>query len=197
MTDADNGMNTEDLPVFESFSSIPRMSRQCVITEKIDGTNSLVHILEDGRVLAGSRSRYISPGKGTDNFGFAKWVLEHEEELRALGAGKHWGEWWGSGIQRGYGLTNGDKRFSLFNTALWVDDNVRPKCCGVVPVLFSGPFTTEVVDITLTSLLVHGSQASPGFMNPEGVVVYHEAAKHYFKKTFENDGHKFERLRID
>lgn len=39
------------------------------LTEKIDGTNAQVYIADDGRVVAGSRTRWISPED--DNFGFA------------------------------------------------------------------------------------------------------------------------------
>ncbi|HLE80817.1 MAG TPA: RNA ligase family protein, partial [Dehalococcoidia bacterium] len=102
-----------DLEDFQEFGKIYRLSRDCIITEKIDGTNAQVVVLEDGRVLAGSRNRWITPE--ADNFGFARWVKEHEEELRSLGPGRHYGEWWGSGIQRGYGLK--EKRFSLFNVS--------------------------------------------------------------------------------
>ena len=56
-----------------------------------------------------------------------------------LGVGQHFGEWWGFGIQRGYGLH--ERRFSLFNTGRWSDPAVRPACCGVVPVLADGDFT--------------------------------------------------------
>jgi len=36
-----------------------------------------------------------------------------------------------------------------------------------------------------------GSYAAPGFMQPEGVVVYHKASGQVFKKTPDkNDGHK-------
>ena len=40
---------------FESFPSISRLSRQCVVTEKIDGTNAQVFVGDDGVVRAGSR----------------------------------------------------------------------------------------------------------------------------------------------
>ena len=33
----------------------------------------------------------------------------------------------------------------------------------------------------------HGSYAAFDFMEPEGIVIYHTAAKQYFKKTFEKD----------
>jgi hypothetical protein len=34
-----------------------------------------------------------------------------------------------------------------------------------------------------------GSAAAPGYMNPEGIVIYHlgKTKDTYFKKTFEND----------
>lgn len=175
------------LPPFEAFESIARLSRNCVITEKIDGTNAQVCVLEDGRVVAGSRTRWITPTD--DNAGFAKWVSEHDEELRVgLGVGRHYGEWWGAGIQRRYGLK--EKRFSLFNVGRWGDADVRPECCHVVPVLFEGIFTTDAVDGALAKLATEGSRAAPGFMDPEGVVVYVAAARKLFKKTLKGDEHK-------
>lgn len=183
-------------PEFKEFASIARLSREMIVTEKIDGTNAQVHITEDGLIFAGSRSRWIWPEM--DNFGFAAWVRDHAEELKALGPGSHYGEWWGSGIQRGYGLPKGEKRFSLFNVARWADERdrekypaERPACCGVVPVLAREPFTTARVDELLESLAKYGSLAAPGFLKPEGVVVFHIASGQLFKKTLDkNDGHK-------
>jgi hypothetical protein len=168
---------------FVEFDKIARMSRNCVVTEKIDGTNASITITEEGLFLVGSRTRWITTTD--DNFGFAKWAAANEEELRKLGPGSHYGEWWGSGIQRGYGLK--EKRFSLFNTSRWSDDALRPTCCGVVPVLYSGEFDTKWITDVLENLSVVGSQAAPGFMKPEGVVIWHEAARTYFKKTIEKD----------
>jgi hypothetical protein len=37
---------------FQPFAKIARLSRECVITEKIDGTNAQVYIDESGEVLA-------------------------------------------------------------------------------------------------------------------------------------------------
>ena len=76
---------------FVEFKKIYRVSRPCVITEKIDGTNAQICITEDNQVLAGSRSRWITPE--SDNFGFARWAAEHQEELLKLGTGTHYGEW--------------------------------------------------------------------------------------------------------
>jgi hypothetical protein len=170
---------------FREFLKIPRLNRDCIITEKIDGTNAQIFIDETGLVLrAGSRSRWITPLE--DNHGFAKWVEEHREELLTLGPGRHFGEWWGSGINRGYGLTKGDKRFSLFNTSRWNAENT-PACVGVVPILYQGPFRTDAVENAVAELRATGSVAAPGYMNPEGVVVYHVHGNCFFNVTLQND----------
>jgi hypothetical protein len=173
---------------FKAFPSIPRLFRDIIVTEKIDGTNAQITITPDDRVLVGSRSRLITPED--DNFGFAKWVKANEEELRVgLGYGTHYGEWYGRGIQRGYGLA--DKRFALFNVSRWSDDAVRPKCCDVVPTLYVGKFDTTQIIAVASVLATQGSKIAPGFMKPEGVVVFHTKAGHLYKYTFEkNDGHK-------
>ncbi len=168
---------------FTEFNKIARLSRNCVVTEKIDGTNASVVIGEDNNFLVGSRTRWITPED--DNYGFARWAYAHRDELLQLGPGQHFGEWWGNGIQRKYGLT--EKRFSLFNTARWSDESLRPSCVSVVPVLYQGPFDTAKIEDIVINLAATGSQAAPGFMKPEGIVIYHEAARIYFKKTIEKD----------
>lgn len=167
---------------FVTFQKIPRLSRECVISEKIDGTNGSIFIGEDGEFLTGSRNRWITPED--DNYGFSRWAHAHKDELMLLGPGRHFGEWWGLGIQRGYGAP--DKRFSLFNTARWNEVTPPPACCSVVPVLYTGIFDSTIVNKVLEKLRVEGSQAIP-FMNPEGIVVYHCAARTYFKKTIVGD----------
>lgn len=168
---------------FEKFDSIARYSRDCVITEKIDGTNAQICITEDGQFLTGSRRRWITPED--DNYGFSKWAFENKDELMKLGVGRHYGEWWGQGIQCKYDMDK--KVFSLFNIKRWSDDEVRPKCCSVVPILFEGDFSTENILMTMSKLKEHGSCASKGFMKPEGIVIYHKQSKTLFKKTFDND----------
>ncbi|MDA8113544.1 MAG: hypothetical protein M0Z43_02290 [Acidithiobacillus sp.] len=172
-----------DEQIFQGFPKIARYSRQVIVTEKIDGTNAQIFITEDLQVLAGSRTRWITPEN--DNFGFARWVCEHEDELRALGPGRHFGEWWGQGIQRAYGLK--EKRFSLFNVDQWGDAAVRPPCCHVVPELWRGSFEYLDVDYVMRCLYVDGSAAVPGFMRPEGIIIYHTHGNLAFKKTFEKD----------
>lgn len=240
------------MTTFQPFPKVPRLSREMVITEKLDGTNAQVFIreaeVEDYRlnaemnwpvvvaqevqppmaIYAGSRKRWIRPGKDTDNFGFAAWVRDNAQELVKLGPGVHYGEWWGKGIQRGYGLD--EKRFSLFNVGRWFEEDsfpcytgpcqygvdvgvdaqcvgrcqydshpdfagksAAPACCHVVPVLERGLFDEALLnggglwDQALYNLRTTGSAAAPGFMNPEGIMIYHTAAGQMFKKTFDGD----------
>ena len=169
------------LPPFVEFPKIARLTRGMVVTEKIDGTNGVVHVSADGVVRAGSRSRWITPDD--DNFGFAKWVHANADELRALGEGYHYGEWWGAGIQRRYGLDH--KRWSLFNVHRWGE--TRPACCGVVPVLARGLDIRAATEEGLSILRASGSVAAPGFDKPEGVVIFHAHSKTLFKVTLEKD----------
>lgn len=198
---------------------MPRLRRECVITEKIDGTNAQISIYPTNAltpyhsqiigitggfaVQVGSRTRWINPE--SDNYGFAKWCYAHLDEIVTLGEGRHFGEWWGNGIQRNYGAP--DKRLSLFNGHRWCLhgstpntiggpnptapaklQDILPPCIGLVPTLFKGTFSDLVVETCLNRLFVQGSVASPGFMKPEGIIVHHVAAGHGFKVTLENDG---------
>ena len=192
-------MNDEE---FIPFPKMPRLQRTVIISEKIDGTNAQVYITDDGKMRFGSRTRWITPED--DNFGFARWATDNKEELLKLGPGRHFGEWWGRGIQRNYGLS--ERRFSLFNVARWclhgevpkaiptADprnvklQDVLPACCHLVPVLRCGINLSTIADSALYELSQRGSLAAPGFMNPEGIVVYHVAGNVGFKMTLDNDG---------
>ena len=186
---------------FQGFPKIARFMRRIIVTEKIDGTNGCIYIGKDGEFLVGSRSRWITPEN--DNFGFAAWAYANREELMKLGVGRHFGEWWGQGINRGYGLT--EKRFSLFNVQRWhlagkepeqiatADPRIvrtqeeLPACCGLVPILYQGmPYTFEI-ELCLGRLRDFGSRAAPGYRLPEGLVVFHTAGNVGFKQTIEND----------
>lgn len=201
---------------FEEFPKIARLKREVVITEKVDGTNAQIafvelnteELLADAKadpfclnifagigegssamaMYAGSRSRWLGSTSVGDNFGFAKWVFEHGSELLTLGPGRHFGEWYGIGIQRGYDLP--DKRFALFNVARWNPENPnRPACCGVVPILARGEDVDD--DQVMRDLDAGGSVIAPGFKSPEGIVVYHSASRQLYKRTFRDDGGKW------
>lgn len=189
---------------FIEFDKIARLNREVIVTEKIDGTNGQVNIrqavgseLEFGYdtqievdgvacyIRAGSRNRWVMNAGKDDNSGFGRWVHAHAHELAALGVGAHFGEWWGQGIQRNYGLT--EKRFSLFNVVRWADPIARPLCCEVVPTLASGVGYGSFIGTAMERLRTMGSAAAPGFMNPEGIIVYHVKSRFLLKATLEKD----------
>jgi RNA ligase len=200
---------------FSPFGKIPRLNRPVVVTEKLDGTNAQVFIEyvmtaeplspyvlaiqpevdangvpsgHEFRLYAGSRTRWLLPQKQQDNHGFATWVIQHKDELFGLGTGRHFGEWWGVGINRGYDLS--ERRFSLFNVGRW-SKTPPPACCLLVPqfVHLTDPRygIQDVADIAIEELREKGSIAAPGYMKPEGVVVYHTASGNLYKVTVEHD----------
>lgn len=181
--------------MFRAWPKIPRLENEVYhITEKIDGTNAAIIIqpwLSDDSqpipieevnteeecygIWAQSRTRLITPEN--DNFGFAAWVKANAEQLiNDLGEGYHYGEWWGQGINRGYGLDH--KRFSLFNPTKHSD------ICYHVPHMVTVENYRELQDwinVECERLVEEGSLASLGYMRPEGLVVYAEKAKTYWK----------------
>lgn len=177
---------------FVKYGKTPRLFRDIVITEKLDGTNSAIIFdsedLKPFEPKVQSRNRFIAPGKETDNYGFAGWVYDNKDELFSLlGWGVHFGEWWGQGIARRYDQEH--KTFSLFNTHRFngLDAHLGAARLNTVPMLYSGPFFEERVSASLYSLQAFGSEAAPGFMNPEGICVYHTQAKQVFKVTLDNE----------
>jgi len=197
---------------FRSWGKTPRLFRDIVITEKIDGTNSAV-IFEDVSLMdvdlipsdelivrgpylyqvgAQSKNRLIYPGKTTDHYGFAAWVKENREILfDTLGVGHHFGEWWGKGIQKRYGNLN-YRVFSLFNTKKHRDTFLRTRFNDMdvmvesVPVLYEGEFSEEAIHEVAKELLKNGSVAAPFAPNVEGIVVYHTQSDQVYKFTFDN-----------
>jgi len=204
---------------FLPWPKTPRLFRDIVVTEKLDGTNAAIQIIpvaeldrweaEDGKlislidpqpiavvdgfaVFAQSRNRLIFPGKMTDNYGFAGWVERNAVTLvEDLGAGIHYGEWWGQGIARKYNQKH--KTFSLFNVARYAEATFNTPSLDLVPVLHDGHFDQWEVENALQKLRSNGSVAAPGFMNPEGICVYHTASRQVFKVTLDNqDAGKWE-----
>lgn len=188
--------------MFKAWPKIPRLENEVYhITEKIDGTNACIIIQETNDLMAAlrtakadisgclfqhqdndieigvwaqSRTRLITPDD--DNFGFAKWVQENAEQLiKDLGKGYHFGEWWGQGINRGYGLDH--KRFSLFNPTK------QSSICYNVPKITE--CTQEYLDTVIRGMInklsLYGSYAAPGYTRPEGLIIYAEKAKTYWK----------------
>jgi hypothetical protein len=206
---------------FVAWPKTSRLFRDVVVTEKLDGMNSAIHIstvphipafgdfppgsysvVVDGTryvLTAQSRKRIITPGKTTDNYGFAGWVYDNAAELvRILGEGLHFGEWWGQGIQRRYDVPG--RSFTLFNTERYADVhehvgefNGIPVTVGSVPILYEGTFSEAEIGYALEFLRSHGSVAAPGFMNPEGICIYHTQTRGVMKVTLDhNDAGKWE-----
>jgi len=177
----------EENEVFTSFPKLYRLRGPVIVTEKLDGTNAQIMISGD-TFKVGSRSRWITPQN--DNHGFARWAYDNKDKLiEMLGDGRHYGEWMGAGIQRGYGLK--EKRFYLFNTSRWNDPELKEKFkqynVYVVPVLYNGVFDTKAFDQILLDMSLTGSVAISGFMRPEGIVIYDTQSGTGFKKTYDYD----------
>lgn len=177
---------------FSPFPKIPRYDpdggERIIITEKIDGTNAGIFIDEKANVFASSRKRWITVED--DNFGFAKWVKDNENELRKMGHGMHFGEWWGKGIQREYNQSI--RRFTLFNTERWMNDPKKPEVCGVVPVLYDGPYDPQRIRQVYDNLMMNGSVVVEGYEQPEGIIIYFPSTRSMQKYTEKNNRPKFQ-----
>lgn len=202
---------------FRPYGKTPRLNRDIIITEKIDGTNAGIHVEElvpfdtsvdwtdergvthvswcDNavRVSAQSRNRLIFPGKTTDNAGFAGWVEENKRALaELLGKGLHFGEWFGPGVQ-GHGYGRDAKAFALFNPDRY-DANalMDAQDAGVnietVPVLYDGPFLQDAIEEAVSFLRRRGSQVwGAQGLEAEGVIVFHTASRQVYKVLCKND----------
>lgn len=191
---------------FQEWPKTYRLYRDIVVTEKLDGTNAAIHFtpgteagggsvlsyvasLAHGTYQVGAQSRNRLLTLDSDNAGFARWVDTNAASLfQDLGPGTHFGEWWGQGIRRRYGLDH--KRFSLFNTAKWGEAEFQTPSLHVVPVLYQGVFDEWKILNAVDGLEDFGSAAAPGFMNPEGVCIFHTQSRQVLKYTLDGDGHK-------
>lgn len=165
---------------FEAWPKTPRWKDEhIVITEKIDGTNAQLLIDPDTGVFqAGSRTRWVTPEE--DNYGFANWAYRNKDALiEGLGRGRHFGEWWGLGIQRGYNMP--EKRFSLFNTMRPFDSLPSNIGVSIVPVIYQGPLKDTAIEDAIKRLENEGSIASPGFRNFEGICIFMRNSKQVYK----------------
>lgn len=179
---------------FKEWPKIPRGQHENVtITEKIDGTNACI-IIEGGEIVGiQSRKRLLVPAiisgdSNTDNFGFARWVMDNDLELVKMGDGYHYGEWAGPGIQKNpHSLV--DKQFFLFNVARWGSHNPNtPECCQVVPTLFTGKLTEHIIEETMLGLAAAYNDCVG---TPEGVIVYFHKTRRLEEHTFRDQKGKW------
>ena len=210
-------MSTASYP---SFSSIERLENiYCVISEKIDGTNGLIEIQNKANnsntgsmiVKFGSRNRYIS--FSDDNAGFANFFRHYEKKFKNMAKEiiassynedsqtdeiptenyplRIYGEWFGKGIQRGYGLD--DKYFMPFSS-FYAEHMIKAGIPNIMMpnIMYTGKFSLEVVDNCM-NCLTSGSfhNLITNYDNPEGIVIYFPKYNFRLKQTFE--GSKWER----
>lgn len=182
---------------WQKFPKITRyLNIEFTITEKIDGTNAAIEFEQGGFLVnAYSRTRPITPAD--DNYGFARWVYDNTEELyEFFGPGLHFGEWWGSGIQKRYGayLPKGQKFFSPFNVKRFNGSTEGwPEGCIPVVILDTHVMMRDVpqaVEDWSNQMLSTGSFQVPG-AKAEGIMLYSDATG-YIKHPFD-DGHKWTR----
>lgn len=153
------------------------------ITEKLDGSNGCIVITEDN-IYAQSRNRILT--LDSDNYEFARFVEEQKLELREiLGTGFHYGEWYGCGIGTKYGMT--ERRFALFDVHRWKDNPNLPNRIDVVPVLYDGIYTENIIEKILNDLKENGSKMIIGWMKPEGIVIYFPQFGRRLKRVFKQE----------
>lgn len=176
-------------PPYPRWPSIQRLSSEEIhVTEKIDGTNGIVRVTDDGIVLAGSRNRWLSQPDGApptkkqdDNYGFAAWVYERAEQFRQWAPGVYYGEFYGQKIARGYGMST--RRWAMFGRSV----SVLPEGVDAVPILYLGPWDYATIELSVSALAHKGSALVPGFLDPEGVVVHCLKSGAKFKKFCRDD----------
>lgn len=165
---------------FKAWPKIPRaVFGDVIITEKMDGTNACV-IIEKGKIVGTqSRKRLITPED--DNYDFSRFVHDNEDLFLQLGDGRHFGEWVGLGIQKNPHAFP-EKRFYLFNSLRWGEHNPPPEGLYVVPILYRGAYSLEVIDKIMTHLKT--TSENDGY-KAEGCVVFFPALNAMEKHTFE------------
>lgn len=201
---------------YPSFSSIERLENiYCVISEKIDGTNGLIQIdykydwngqrYDDHLVQFGSRNRYITTTD--DNAGFANYFTPHIASICTLAESlinygdndnpkQDWpiyiyGEWFGKGIQRGYGL---DEKYFMPFSSFYAEHMIKAGIPNIMMpnIMYTGKFSLEVVDNCMNRLTSGGFHTLiTNYDYPEGVVIYFPKYNFRLKQTFE--GSKWER----
>lgn len=177
------------------WPKITRRDAQCTISEKAHGSNGAVAFQvtnmspTDGRevyvldveMAVQTRTRIVTTQD--DQTGIARWAEANRDTLemdllhvnRMLpepGTYYHYGEF----MTRGHN----EPHFYLFNTRRWTGVKFRTPTLKVVPVLYEGNYSDEIVENCLEDLRQNGSRIHPG-LPAEGVVVYYPSNDTMFK----------------
>jgi hypothetical protein len=109
----------------EILGENPIVTYKCKV--KLHGTNSAIQVFQDGRVVAQSRTKEITPED--DNAGFARWVNNNEYLWASLSDNADediiiFGEWIGKGIQSGVAVSEIPKKsFAVFAARILTDED--------------------------------------------------------------------------
>ena len=105
------GKDETGQPLYDTTIQLPTI--EFVGTCKLDGSNAAI-VKQNNIVTAQSRTRVITPTD--DNYGFARWVKEHEEEFITNLPDNTvvWGEWAGKGVQGRTAVCQLEKAFYIF-----------------------------------------------------------------------------------
>lgn len=180
---------------FLKWPKITRRNAKCTISEKANGSNGAlafkvtdasptdgreIYVL-DVQMAVQTRTRIVTTQD--DQTGIARWAEANRETLemdllyvnRMLpepGTYYHYGEF----MTRGHD----EPHFYLFNTRRWTGVKFRTPTLKVVPVLYEGDYSDEIVEKCLEDLRQNGSRIHPG-LPAEGVVVYYPSNDTMFK----------------
>ena len=175
---------------FPKYSSIDNLTSksdilnyECVVTEKIHGTNARFGISSEDGILVGSRNNIVHKGSELLNnqhdghYGFVGWVLNQHELLSQIATvyPDHifYGEWCGSNIQKGIKYCN-EKELYIFDikdeNGVYLDwDNVIHACTILglnhVPEIVRGIIPVEELTRMLDQVSVVGKRN--GFTDPD------------------------------
>lgn len=173
------------------FPKYPKTLRyenlRVVITEKIDGTNGLIEISPDG-VRFGSRNCYLNEHK--DNYGFFNFFSQFENRIMESFSPEYdglvhiYGEWFGAGIQRTYGLK--EKYFMPFSP-YWANTLIEVGVPNIVPPyqFYAGKMDSVREEMAFQTLKEEGSQLVPGWKRPEGIIIHYLDNNLKIKRTLD------------
>ena len=136
---------------------------------KLDGTNAGVQVFAEGKIVAQSRTRVITPEK--DNYGFAAWVHGSAAEFFGGLYEQHgrvlvYGEWCGPGIQKKVAIPSIERRiFAVF--AIVIGDPTEDDARIVVDPERIGAMLPEHPDVRV--LPWHGELVSLDFHSDVGL----------------------------
>lgn len=179
------------------WPKITRRDARCTISEKANGSNGAlafqvtdvsptdgreIYVL-DVQMAVQTRTRIVTVDD--DQTGIARWAEANRDTLvRDLcyidgsppvpsdEPSYHYGEF----MTRGHD----EPHFYLFNTRRWTGVKFKTPTLKVVPVLYEGNYSDEIVEKCLEDLRQNGSRIHPG-LPAEGVVVYYPSNDTMFK----------------